>query len=457
MAKTAMNTRHALLDRAVTAHKEGQIVLARELYQELLQLQPEDATGWSNLGVLHRMQKDFSLSCACHRRALELAPDTPTILHNAANSFLDAGQAETALSLRRHMETLSPNHSNNKEMLGKALRALGRYKEALSYLDIAIATHPQENELKLQRALTLLSLGDYPQGFSAFQSRWEGDELTLPKVGLPQWNGEDIAGKTLLVLPEQGFGDTILFARFLQELKAMGATVWLGCKPPLVRLFKDLPGVDKLVLRDADIKGADIWSPMMDLPLHLGSTLDTLPPPTALHIPEDSRARARSLLKPSDNRFKLGVMWSGSVTYRANFKRSFNHRRFLRLADLPGLQMVSLYKGPLHEAYKGDGSNAVILDAGGSDRDFADAAAVIQELDLVITIDSAVAHVSGSLGAPVWNLLHSEAYWLYEPFEHHTPWYPSMRLIRQQNPNDWDGVFELLMKDLPALIKEKQS
>ena len=191
---------------------------------------------------------------------------------------------------------------------------------------------------------------------------------------------------------------------------------------------------------------------MMDLPLYLGATIDTLPEPVDLFIPKDSVERAQKITAPFKDRYKVGVMWSGSVTYRANHKRSFSHQRFLELCDIPDLQMFSLYKGPLLDAYNEDGTSAVIVNAAGNDRDFADSAALMRELDLVVSMDSAIVHVAGSMGIEVWNLLHSEPYWLYEPFRDHTPWYPSMRLIKQKTSGDWDGTFKDLKKDISARV-----
>ena len=202
------------------------------------------------------------------------------------------------------------------------------------------------------------------------------------------------------------------------------------------------------------MKDCNFWAPMMDLPLYLGTTINTLPAPARLSVPDDAVARARKITTPFKDRFKLGIMWSGSVTYRANHKRSFDHRRFLEFCDIPDLQMFSLYKGPLLDAYNADGTSAIIIDAAGNDRDFADSAALMQELDLVISMDSAIVHVAGSLGINVWNLLHFEHYWLYEPFPDNTPWYPSMRLIKQDKSGDWDGLFEQLKTQLTAQISD---
>lgn len=451
--KSLVDLRKATVDH----HRKGDTKIATGLYRAYLAKSPKDAPMWSNLGALFRAEKNYRMAVVCQRRALALDPDAETVLNNASNAHFDAGEPERALKLHQRALKLNPGSADNWASLGKYLRALGRHTEAKAELETALKAHPDDPELHIQLAFALLSLGDYPNGFAEFNWRWQGDEITLPDLPMPQWQGEDLNGKTILVTPEQGFGDTILMARFLRGLADKGAKVRINVKTPLRRVFETLDGVDMFVFNKDDIVGCDYWTPMMDLPRFLGTTLETLPAPTTLAVPQDSVERAKKLLAPFGNDFKIGILWSGSVTYRANHKRSFSHTQFLQLADIPGVQLFSLYKGPLTEAFHADGTSCVIVDAGSKDRDFADSAALINELDLVITMDSAIAHVSGSLGANVWNLLHSEAYWLYEPFPDHTPWYPSMRLVWQDKSGDWDTVFQTLRTDIEELVKQKNA
>jgi hypothetical protein len=453
--KMQFKTIAELRGAAVEHHKKGDTKTARDLYRVFLSKRPKDAPMWSNLGALFRAEKNYAMAVICQRRALRFDPESDSVLNNAANAHFDAGEPEKALELCRKALESKPEDPENWSSLGKYLRALGHHDQAKVELEKALETHPDDAELHIQLAFAQLALGDYPNGFTEFDWRWKGDEISLPKMDFPQWKGEDIDGKTILITPEQGFGDTILMARFLRGLADLGAKVRLNVKPPLRRIFNGLAGVNKFAITNDDIVGCDYWSPMMDLPRYLGTTLQNLPAPTALSIPDDSIERAKSATAPFKDDFKIGVLWSGSVSYRANHKRSFSHTQFLQLADIAGAQMFSLYKGPLSQAFHDDGTSCVIIDAASNDRDFADSAALINELDLVITMDSAIAHVAGSLGANVWNLLHSEAYWLYEPFPDHTPWYPTMRLVRQDKSGDWDTVFQTLRTDIQELVRQK--
>jgi len=200
----------------------------------------------------------------------------------------------------------------------------------------------------------------------------------------------------------------------------------------------------------------DVWITLMDLPkLVFGADEGgDVPPPTVLTIPDDSAVRAKRFTAQHGDMFKVGVVWSGSATYKGNSFRSFTHREFLPMANVPNVQLFSLYKGPFLEAYQEDGSAALIIDTASTDRDFADCAATMREMDLIITSDTATAHIAGSLGVPTWVMLHWDAFWVYRHHGETTDWYPSMRLFRQPKPQDWHGAFETA---LSALIEKVAS
>ena len=244
-------------------------------------------------------------------------------------------------------------------------------------------------------------------------------------------------------------------SRFLPLLKAMEpAEVAMVVKPPLQRLFARLDGVDRLIsgARRSDV--FDYYTPNMSLPHFVGMPEDGPPPLPRLNIPADSQARAKAMVAPFRNRFKIGVVWTGSLTYRANHRRATGPDSFLGLAQMPGVQLFSLYKGDAHKDFVESGMAGLIVDACGADRDFADGAALIDEMDLMITTDTAVVHVAASLGKPVWNLLMWEGFWLYGSGET-TPWYPSMRLFRQTSNGDWAELFARVETELRAHLEAR--
>lgn len=452
MTKTTLTD---MRNNAVSAHKSGDLEQAEALYREVVKFTPKDSAMWSNFGALYRTQKRYDLAALAQHRALQCADPTIGTLNNAANAFFDNGEVEKSLELRMQLQEMDPTNPKHWAFGAKCLRGLRRYDEAVDMAKQGLEIDNEEVELHLQLAFAELSLGDYQNGFRTYNWRWLGDEINEPDLPMQKWQGESLEGKTILAFPEQGFGDTIIMARFFPQLKELGCKVLVPVKAPLKRLFTNMYGIDQCNPPIDTLDQIDYWTPFMDMPLYLGTTIDTVPPPMQMHLPQDSIKRAKARVAPTKDQFNVGVLWSGSVTYRANHKRSFGHQQFMKFADMPGLQMFSLYKGPLLDGFLSDGSSTFIQNAGGEDRDFADSAALIKELDLVITMDSAIAHVAASLGVPTWNLLHDNPYWLYEPFEDHTPWYPSMRMVRQGMGETWHDVFKRVRLDLEPLVTAK--
>ena len=435
---------------AAGAHQAGDLARALRLYAAYLSAVPGDAAIWSNLGALHRTEKRYDQAVRAHARAHALDPVSPGVLNNYANALSDCGDYALAIALRRTLLERDPADLAQKALIGRALRGMGDYKAAIAWLDEAHAAHPEDAEIELQLAFALLGEGLYDRGFEHYRARWRTAEMTAKQIPLPQWQGEDLTGKTVLVMPEQGFGDAALMVRFLPELKARCGTVILIAEKPMLRLFAEVEGADRVVASVSRQEPIDVYLNMMDLPRLMLTSRGDIPLPARLARPPDSRARARALTAAHKGRFKVGVVWTGSTTYKANAFRSFSHRDFLPLTDIPGVQLFSLYKGPMLDDFRADGSDAFIVDAGSADRDFADCAALMDEMDLIVTSDTATAHIAGSLGRPTWVVLHWDSFWVYTHTGAHTPWYPSMRLFRQPRPQDWATPFAEVQEALSA-------
>ncbi len=440
--------------RALDLHTAGKPGEAQPLYAQYLMLNPGDAPMWSNLGAMMRKEGRHDIALHCQRRAHALTPAARAVRSNLANILADTGGTQEALDLRLDLLRDEPDDEPLKSMIGKSLRALRRAPEACAFLEKAWDRAPDHTEHGIQLALSQLAGGDYARGFATYDVRWQTDELTPRNLRQPKWDmHSSLEGRRIMVLPEQGFGDGITFARFLPILREFGADrVMFATEKPVQRIYEGLPGADWTGTELPPGEAFDVWINIMDLPTLHFARHGHVPPPTAIAVPDDSRTRARAILAPHRERFTVGVVWTGSLTYRGNAFRSFSHRELLALADIPDLQMVSLYKGPAIDAFRADGTAFVILDEGSTERDFADCAAMMQELDLVITSDTATAHLAGSLGVPVWTLLHWDAFWLWQLEEETTPWYPSMHLIRQRVPQDWREVFARVRTRLEGTV-----
>lgn len=444
-----------VFQRAVKLHLDGNLDEAAGLYRICLAKAPDDADTWSKYGSLLRRQMKLTASLAAHRRAMELDPAQLAVRANHANTLWDIGAFEDALEEYRHLVADYPDNIELFRSLAAVMRCCWLNAEAIALVNDTEERLGPDAQLQIQRALAHLMLGNYRQGFADYEARFGTREASLPSnTPWPQWQGEDLKGKRIVILPEQGLGDTIVIARFLPRLKALGAEVCLMVRKPLLRLFEQLAGVDELrtALKKADV--FDYYTLAMSLPHLAGFADEGVPPAPRLAIPDDSRHRAQRITAPFRTRFRIGIVWTGAPSYRNNHRRSTRLENFLCLARVPGVQLFSLYKGEDYESFVSSGLAGVILDACGNDRDLADTAAVIDEMDLMITTDTAVVHVAASLGKPVWNLLPYEGYWLYGAGET-TPWYPSMRLFRQRASGDWDEVFERVELALRALLTEK--
>lgn len=435
--------------KAITLHQQGRHDAARAAYVACLADHPRDAGLWTNLGALLRNMGESDLALQAQERAFAIDPANLVVRNNLANILNDLGYHGRSLELRMGLMQAQPRQPAHGAMAGKSLRAMGDLDRARQVLDTNLARFPDHAESRIQRALTLLAAGDYAQGFTDFAARWDTGELTPRQMRTPKWQGEDLAGRTVLVLPEQGHGDVLAMARFLPVLRARGAgRVLMVVEKPLVRVMGQIDGVDWIGKHDDLRESYDIYADLMDLPRWHFAGGGDLPPPVTPHLPEDSRARARGIVAPHQGRFRIGVVWTGSQTYRGNSLRSVSHRRFHEWIGLADVQMFSLYKGPDLAGFTADGSDAFILNAGAHDRDFADCAALMEQMDLVVTTCTVTAHLAGSLGVPVWTLLHWEPFWMWGQGRDDSPWYPQMRLWRQDAPRDWDGVFARLR---PAL------
>ncbi|RYH03876.1 tetratricopeptide repeat protein [Salipiger sp. IMCC34102] len=426
-----------LRDKGLRAHMAGEPDAAMRAYADYLARVPGDAVIWSNLGALHRKQGRHLQARRAHDRAVQADPWNETVLNNAANCYSDIGLYDRSIALRQTLLAARPGDPQQLALIGRCLRGKGDYAGAIRWLTDALGAHPDDPELHMQLAFAQLGAGDYAAGFESYRHRWRAGEVAPRDLHLPEWGGGDLAGKTIAVLPEQGFGDAILFARFVAHLKGRGGRVVMPLKAPLRRLLGGVDGVDEVTDRQPS---ADLYVNMMDLALSHFREEGRIPPPAALTIPEDSHARARQILAPHAGTFNVGIVWTGSVTYKGNAFRSMSHRDVAPLADLPGVQLFSLYKGPELAPYHADGTDAFIIDTGGSERDFADTAAMMQALDLVITTDTATAHLAGSLGIPAWVVLHWDPFWVFRHAGETTGWYPTLRLFRQETPLDWSGV-----------------
>ena len=434
---------------AACARAQGDLIEAEALWRRAVTLNPAFADGHCNLGlVLKDMGRYKSAENAC-RRALKLQPRHVDALNNLGNLLKSSGRFAEAEVAYRKIIRIQPDHAGAYNNLGNLLRDLGRDAEAEATYRSGMALRPDFSETEMNLGALKLAQGDFTAGWSHHEARCLAPGMPQPSAGCPRWTGQELTGKSLLIGPELGFGDEIQFVRYLPLLKAAGARhITLVCRRPLKALFETLSGVDRLLAADepaaANLPLHDYWSLLLSIPRYLGTDAHSIPATLPyLHALPERIAHWRSRLPASG--FRVGLVWQGNRQHRNDHHRSLADLAVLRpLWKVPGTAFVSLQKEP--ERFLASPAEQPLLSLGPELRDFADTAALIAGLDLVISVDTSVAHLAGALGQPCWVLLPmmgTDWRWLRQRDD--SPWYPRvMRLFRQTDPRDWTSTVATL-------------
>lgn len=431
----------------------GRFAPALASYDKALALRPDHAEAWSNRGQalleLGRMAEALD-SCD---KALALRPDFAAAHGNRANVLLRLRRPLDTLAAAERAITLAPGLATAHATRAAALQDLGRAEEALASFDRALALNPDHAETRWNRSLVLLLLGRFEEGWPEHEWRTrKRDAVVTRSFRQPLWLGlEPIAGKRLFLHAEQGLGDTIQFCRYALLAHERGAKVVMSVQDALVPLLRDLHPDIEVIGAKQKPDAFDLHTPLHSLPLAFGTTLATIPAWAAYLKPPAERV-ARWATRLGSEGLKVGINWQGS-TGAIDVGRSFPLSQFLPLAQLPGVRLISLHKGA-GEAQLRD-LPADTVETLGADFDppgaaFLDSAAVIQLCDVIITSDTSLAHLAGALGVPTWVILQRVPDWRWLLGREDSPWYPSMRLFRQEMAGDWDQVFGRILDELRA-------
>ncbi len=422
-------------------------------FLKAITLQPNHADTYNNLGKVLMDQARVDEAVSCFTWATTLRPDYCDAHLNLSGAFQSRSRLDEALVHARQAEALAPDRIETLVGLGSTFRAQGRLDDAIASFERAIARCPDGRQLPrihADLAMALLAHGDFERGWEEYE--WRTQVMGPGRdFGVPQWRGEPAVGRTLLVHAEQGFGDTLQFCRYASLAAERGLRIVLEVQKPLVRLLRGLPGVESVVARGDALPHHDLHCPMMSLPLALHTTLETIPARAPyLHADADRvaswkrRLAARGCATP-----RVGVLWAGNShdtklrLALVDRRRSIAPAQLAPIFDVPGVQFFGLQK---------DGPNAPsdfpLIDLMSEMDDFADTAALVSTLDLVIAVDSAVAHLAGALGRPVWLMDRFDPCWRWLLGRSDSPWYPELRIVRQPTPGDWEPVIARIADDL---------
>jgi hypothetical protein len=424
---------------------------ACEVFSTAIQHAPQTGVLHFNFGNALRMTGDIGGALVHYEQARVLGLERTEVYNNVGISLQSSDRWEEARSAFVEALRRDPQYLPALVNLGHTLIELGRPEEAVPVLRAAVGLQPAYADAHWLLSHALLVTGQWPEGWHEYEWRWHRMKSAPYHRGTSEsrWKGEDIAGKRILLYAEQGMGDAVQFVRYVPLVQATGAMVAIECHAELVPLFSTLDGVSEVYARGELNSPFDVACPLLSLPSMFGTTVDTLPSHVPYLRPDPARASVwRKRLELLAGRKRVGLVWAGNPAHTNDRKRSIPPDELAVLAGVPGMQFISLQKGASDETKEAVGRVLPILDWADGLQDFADTAALISELDLVITIDTAVAHVAGALNRPVWMMVPYTPDWRWFLGRTDSPWYPSLRIFRQPVRGAWQEVVKALCVDL---------
>jgi tetratricopeptide (TPR) repeat protein len=418
-----------------------------------VELAPDRAEAHNNLAwVLERAGKPAAAE-ASYRRAIELDPKFVMAIGNLAAMCERTDRVDEALSLFERTAEIDPQHLEAQNAVAGCYNKLGDYRAALAAAERALTIKPHDPAARGHRSLTLLAFGRYEEGFAEYEWRWQCKDFTTPEREFtqPRYRGGDVAGRTILVYSEQGYGDNIQFARYLPLLAERGAKVIFECPASLRRLMECVPNASKIIVGGLRPPPFDLQAPLLSLPHAFKTSLETVPNAVPyFKLPANLVESWRQKVESQRRQLNVGLLWRGNTKP--------NPRRSIPFADLAPLAhqdiaFFSLQVGEQAREAAAAPAGMQLVDFSNEVADFYDLAGLMSNLDMIVTIDSAPAHLAGALGLPTWTLLIKAADWRWLQDRDDSPWYPTMKLIRQHRSDDWSGVVSEVAAALHAKVR----
>ncbi len=435
----------------------GQVAEAVVHYQEAVRLKPHFAAAHHNLGIALLEHARFAEAEVSLQQALHLHPNLAETHYNLGIVLQEQGKLAEAIGGFKEAIRLRPNFAEALNNLGITLQAQGEWADAAASFEQALQVRPDFADARHNRSMLWLLQGNFEQGWPEYEWRWR--TRAFPTISRPEplWDGGPLSGKTILLHAEQGLGDTLHFVRYAAVVKERGATVVVACQAELLAVLAGCRGIDQLLPLDASVPTCDLRAPLMSLPGLCGTTFSTIPSQVPYLVADRARVDYWAKQLSTLSGFKVGISWQGSRKHRDDRRRSVPLAEFAPAAKVPGVHLVSLQKGPGEEQMRAVDFNVIDFSELDADAPFVDSAALMQALDLVITCDTAVAHLAGALGRPVWVALPFSPDWRWLLERTDSPWYPTMRLFRQRQPGDWSDVFARVGAEVQKAAAHKQA
>jgi tetratricopeptide (TPR) repeat protein len=424
---------------------------AIDAYNNFLRLQPQNAPGYSNLGNALRGKGLPDEAIAAYLQALKLNPDFAEAHSNLGNALRQNGSLQEAVSAHRRAIELKPAYADGYSNLADALHDLGQIDEAVSAYRQAIQLNSNPVEAHYGLANCLLLRGEFSEGWIEYEWRWRWKDFPSQarQFARPRWDGSPLNGRKILLHCEQGLGDTIQFVRYALLIAQRGGKVIIECQPELGRLLDSLPVPCEIATFGQILPSFDVYCPLLSLPAIMGTTLSTIPAAVPYLSCNPRLVELwKSTIECSDASIKVGLAWAGNPEFKGDRSRSMKLASLAPLANVRGVKFYSLQKGEAGKQANDPPAGLHLVDLGAQLTDFADTAAAISLMDLVITTDTSVAHLAGAMGKPVWVMLElvPNFRWLLERTD--SPWYPTMQLFRQNIAGGWNAVIDRVSSEL---------
>ena len=430
--------------------EKGDLEASIHCFQKALESNPKLFHAYFNMGVSFKDREDVNDAVFCFQKALLLRPKLSSAYNRLGTIFREQWKLDKALFCFKKELEIDPKNAQAYNNLGSTFYDTGAVSEAVRCFQNSLRLRPDHVETHWNLSLAHLALGNYAEGWCGYEYRFKRNSHrpSFPEqLGIPRWDGTSFVGKRLLVLEEQGLGDNLQFVRYLPMVKARGGTVLLKTDKRLLNLFRGIEGLDEIEAWPSDTMPSvdfDFYIPMMSLPWIFGTTLATIPARVPYIRPDQQKVDAwRERINGKG--MKVGLVWACSPTSPTELissrGRSCHLMHFLPLSRIPGISLYGLQKGEAAGQVRELCSHHDhIINLGEAFEDFSDTAAAIANLDLMISIDTSVAHLSGAMGKPTWLLLQSVSDFRWLRQREDSPWYPTMRLFRQERPGHWAGV-----------------
>ncbi len=448
----APNYADAVHLKAVLLMDKGELASAESMARRASELSPESASFINTVGVILKKQKRFEEAMQCFNRTAELEPNFIPVHTNIGLIQQMNGDYEAAEASHRRSVELDPHYVTALHNLANLLMDAGKLDQSLDFFHRAVEQRPGDAEIHTHRALALLMDGQFERGWDEYEWRMQmRSQLAKHSLKSPLWDGRGYEGQTLLVYHEQGFGDVIQCARYLPQVKQRGGTLVVACAPPIGRLMAQIEGVDKVVTADSEIPPHHFKCPLMALPRLFQARPGNIP--TAMPYLKPAPG---AILMGGEGTKRVGIAWAGSPTHDNDHRRSMPASELAPILAVPGVTFYSLQFGSRAAELEAAGLKGKMIEPGDEALgDFYQTAGYIDQLDLVITIDTVTAHLAAALNKPTWMLLafSSDFRWLRE--RNDSEWYPSMKLYRQTKPMQWREPIAKIASDLAALAGKR--